>query len=397
MVMTMKTTLEKGKHIIRTLTRHGHEAYFVGGFVRDRCLGIDTDDIDITTNATPDRVADLFDKVVLTGEKYGTVTIVLEGTPFEVTTYRTEAGYADKRRPDQVRFDATLEEDLARRDFTVNQLVMDADETLHDYHGGLADLKAKRLRTIGDPYERFGEDALRMLRAFRFVAKLDFTIETNTFEAIRSLAQNITHVAIERVRDELIKLFAAPHKHRALKRMQDAGFDAHLPHAQAGIAKLAATELDYDAEVAFATFVLETPDAMDTYKFSKRQQKLFRATFNLHQQTRETGFRPDHLFQFGKATCLFVNTVNRILGMPDAAADIERIDAALPIRAVCDLVFKGDDIVRETPFTRRRDIGFIIDHLVLEVINQRLPNKRDALRKEAARMARTIPKENGHE
>lgn len=393
----MHSTLDKGKTIIRTLTRHGHQAYFVGGFVRDRLLGIATDDVDITTDATPLRVGELFEKVVLTGEKYGTVTVIVEGTPFEVTTFRTEAGYADMRRPDNVRFDATLEEDLARRDFTVNQLIMDADENILDHHDGLDDLNAKKLRTIGKPTDRFTEDALRMLRAFRFVAKLGFDIDTDTFEAIRTIGENIEHVAIERIRDELVKLFDGNHKRKALLRMRESGFSAHLPHAEAGVARLAKTPLDYDPDAAFATFVLETPEALDAYKFSNRQQKLYRTAFNLHHQTREDGFKPEHLFQFGKDICLFVNTVNRIQGMKDAEADIIAMDASLPIRAVCDLAFKGEDILKETPYKRRSDIGFIIDHLVLEVINRRLPNDRDALRKEAERFAHTLPKENPHE
>ncbi|MFW5864623.1 MAG: CCA tRNA nucleotidyltransferase, partial [Candidatus Izemoplasmataceae bacterium] len=217
----MQKTLQNGKRILKKLHASGYEAFFVGGFVRDSLLNLPTKDIDITTNATPLEVKDLFNKVISTGEKYGTVTVVIDNTPFEVTTYRSEQAYHDYRRPSGIQFAKTLKEDVSRRDFTINQLIMDVDGDIIDYFDGLNDLKNGIIKTINDPYERFKEDALRMMRAFRFVAKLGFKIEENTLKAITSSRDLLKEIAIERIQDELIKLFDEPYKQHAISAMQE--------------------------------------------------------------------------------------------------------------------------------------------------------------------------------
>src|SRR5690554_5683313 len=148
----MEKTFEKGVQIIKKLKSEGYEAYFVGGYVRDTLLKRQTKDIDITTNASVDVLKTLFKRVKLTGEKYGTVTVIIDKHPFEVTTYRSESNYQDKRHPEEVTFNVSLEEDLSRRDFTINQLIMDEHGMIHDHYHGLNDLEAKCIRTINDPY-----------------------------------------------------------------------------------------------------------------------------------------------------------------------------------------------------------------------------------------------------
>ena len=176
-----------GKEVLKTLKENGYEAYFVGGFVRDRLLGLYSDDIDITTNALPDEVETCFKNVKQTGKKYGTVTVLIDSFKYEVTTFRFDGEYADGRRPDKVEFSKKLEDDLERRDFTINALVMDEDEVVRDLHDGKFDIENKIIRTINDPGKRFKEDALRMMRAIRFVSKLGFDIEDETLKAIEKL------------------------------------------------------------------------------------------------------------------------------------------------------------------------------------------------------------------
>lgn len=197
------------KEIINTLELAGHEAYLVGGCVRDAILGIDAGDYDITTDAAPSEVKKLFKRTIDTGIMHGTVSVLFydDGKPltFEVTTYRVDGEYNDGRHPEDVIFVNDLKDDLLRRDFTVNAMAYNEVTGLVDLFGGLCDLEKKVIRAVGDPIERFTEDALRLMRAVRFSAKLGFTIEEDTKDAIIKLASNLSKVSKERVNVELTK------------------------------------------------------------------------------------------------------------------------------------------------------------------------------------------------
>lgn len=212
---------EKGKEVIAKLENAGYEAYFVGGCVRDYLLQRPINDIDICTSALPQQTIALFERVILTGVKHGTVTVLIDKIPFEVTTYRTEGTYCDHRRPDQVYFVQSLKDDLERRDFTINALAMDKHFRIVDYFNGQQDLKKNVIRTVGCATERFREDALRMLRAIRFSATLNFKIYTETMLSIQSNASLINHVAIERIATEFVKLMEAPHVEKGLSYLKE--------------------------------------------------------------------------------------------------------------------------------------------------------------------------------
>ena len=201
---------ETAAEIVATLQRAGFATFWVGGCVRDCLLGRAPLDFDIATNAKPDQVEKLFPKTIPVGRKFGVIIVVERGQQFQVATFRAEADYQDGRRPGRIEF-ANAEADALRRDFTVNGLFYDPlTEKIHDWVGGESDLRARIIRTIGAPEERFGEDHLRLLRAVRFAAQLDFEIEPQTFSAIQKLAPKIKIISAERIRDELIKLFAPP-------------------------------------------------------------------------------------------------------------------------------------------------------------------------------------------
>ena len=196
--------------IASRLQRAGFAAFWVGGCVRDFLLGREPQDFDIATDARPEQVEKLFRKTIPVGKKFGVVIVVEGGQRFQVATFRAEADYQDGRRPEKVVF-ANAEADALRRDFTVNGLFFDPlTEKIHDWVGGEKDLRAKIIRTIGAPEERFAEDHLRLLRAVRFAAQLGFEIEPKTFAAIKLLAPKIKRISAERVRDELLKLFSLP-------------------------------------------------------------------------------------------------------------------------------------------------------------------------------------------
>lgn len=202
---------EKVKYIIDTITQAGYEAYIVGGCVRDAILGRTPEDWDITTSAKPEQVKELFRRTIDTGIQHGTVTIMLEKEGFEVTTYRIDGKYEDSRHPKEVTFTPNLEEDLKRRDFTINAMAYNEEAGLIDLYGGIKDIEKKMIRCVGNARERFGEDALRIMRAVRFSAQLGYSIEEGTREAIKELAPNLKNISAERIQVELIKLLVSPH------------------------------------------------------------------------------------------------------------------------------------------------------------------------------------------
>jgi len=233
--------------IVKRLQDAGYAAFWVGGCVRDFLLGREPKDFDVATDAKPEQVEKLFPKTIPVGKKFGVIIVVESERQFEVATFRADAEYRDGRRPERVTF-ANAEADASRRDFTVNGLFYDPiTKKIHDWVGGEQDLHAKIIRTIGSPAERFGEDHLRMLRAVRFAARLNFEIEPQTFAAIQTYAPKIQMISAERVRDELLKLFRAPDENtpsltgyspaaRGWRLLRDSGLlDQVLPELSATI------------------------------------------------------------------------------------------------------------------------------------------------------------------
>lgn len=202
---------EKVNEILNTLMEQGYEAYAVGGCVRDALLGKEPKDWDITTSAKPIEVKKLFRRTIDTGLQHGTVTIMMGKEGFEVTTYRVDGEYEDGRHPKEVTFTASLEEDLKRRDFTMNAMAYNKKEGLIDLFDGRSDLQKKMIRCVGDPVQRFEEDALRMLRAVRFAGQLGFTIDSATKEAIRQKAETLDKISAERICAELNQLLCSRH------------------------------------------------------------------------------------------------------------------------------------------------------------------------------------------
>lgn len=199
------------QEIIEKLNENGYEAYIVGGCVRDMLLGREPEDWDITTSALPEQVKQVFHRTIDTGIQHGTITVMMDKEGYEVTTYRIDGEYSDGRHPNSVEFTSNLTEDLRRRDFTINAMAYNGQTGFVDEFGGVEDLKQGIIRCVGDPMDRFTEDALRILRAIRFSAQLGFSIESNTYEAIKVIAPNMVHVSRERIQVELTKLLVSSH------------------------------------------------------------------------------------------------------------------------------------------------------------------------------------------
>ena len=218
---------DKVHKIIEILEAAGYEAYAVGGCVRDSILGREPNDWDITTSAKPEETKSLFARTIDTGIKHGTVTVMLDKDGFEVTTYRIDGIYEDSRHPKKVTFTASLEEDLKRRDFTVNAMAYNERTGLVDIFGGLADIDQGIIRCVGNAEERFTEDALRMLRAVRFSAQLGYEIEEKTKQAIRRLSPNLKKISAERIQAELVKLVTSPYPDY-LRTAYETGITKHI-------------------------------------------------------------------------------------------------------------------------------------------------------------------------
>ena len=217
--MTFDIKIPKdAENIINRLNEHGYEAYVVGGCVRDSILGKTPNDWDICTSATPDKMIEIFadHEVIPTGLQHGTVTVVINRTPYECTTFRIDGDYSDNRRPDKVEFTTDIVKDLSRRDFTINAMAYNPRTSLVDPFGGVEDIKEKVIRCVGNAEERFSEDALRILRAVRFASQLDFCIDSATDNAIELLHKNLKNISIERITSELNKMIVCPSFYRQM-------------------------------------------------------------------------------------------------------------------------------------------------------------------------------------
>ena len=211
----MQITIPKQvEWILAELREHGYEAFAVGGCVRDALLHREPGDWDITTSARPEQVKQVFGKTIDTGLQHGTVTVMREHVGYEITTYRIDGEYEDGRHPKEVAFTSDLKEDLRRRDFTINAMAYSGETGIVDIFGGIPDLEKRIVRCVGDPMERFTEDALRILRAIRFSAQLGFEIEDNTYRALSLIAPNLAHVSKERIQVELTKTLLSEHPER---------------------------------------------------------------------------------------------------------------------------------------------------------------------------------------
>lgn len=216
--------LDFAREVVVELRNAGHKAFCVGGCARDTLLGIEPKEYDITTSATPEEVSEIFPHTVPIGVSFGVILVITEKYQFEVATFRKDQSYSDGRHPDEVIYSSQEQEDVVRRDFTINGMLYDpVSEEVIDYVGGIEDLNKKIVQTIGDPYERFNEDKLRMMRAIRFSSRYNFELNLETFQAIEKLAADITQVSSERIRDEITKIITQSNPGHGLNMLSVSG------------------------------------------------------------------------------------------------------------------------------------------------------------------------------
>lgn len=388
--------------LLRTLNDNGHEAYIVGGCVRDSILRRTPQDWDITTSALPEETAALFPRTFDTGIKHGTITVVLHKTNYEITTYRIDGEYADCRHPDSVSFTRELTEDLLRRDFTMNAIAYHPDEGFRDPFGGREDIAAGLIRGVGDPALRFQEDALRMLRCVRFAAQLGFAVEENTYAALCANIALIRKISVERIREELEKLWRAPYREK-LPLLWESGLLAQIDAALSCRLTARAEELPEelaqcgeDAALRWCVVLQDyTPKEaekfLDGMKFDRVTLK--RVCLLLGKIAEGAPVEPYPLRklagEIGEEAVAQLITLQGILrpGSPHEQSRriLREILAAGDCLTLKTLAFTGKDLM-EMGVPAGKEIGRILNGLLDAVQREPARNTREALAEEAERL-----------
>ncbi len=358
--------------LIKVIKSHSFEAFIVGGYVRDYLLKSSPLDIDITTNALPSDISSMFKKVIPTGIKFEGVTVLYEGYSFEVTTFRKDISYYDHRHP-TCAYASCLEEDLSRRDFTINAMALDENLNLIDLYHGLDDLNNKIIRTVGDANIRFYEDALRMLRAFYFASKLNFDIESNTLQGIENNAKYLENISGERIYQELKKMFNSLYLLKGLNYLAKSKILDYLPSLKK--ATILLTTLDKKVsfiEYLALGFYLE--GYSNRYKLSSKESKDIKSIITLI----DMDFNNYTLFTNSYSNLTMANNLKEILNK-SFLSDLDTRYNNLIIKDKKELDIKAEDII-ELGYNGK-DIGTILDklyHLVLD--NNVLNNKADIIK-----------------
>lgn len=382
--------IKQSLYVIRALKKQNFEAFFVGGCVRDYLLKRETADVDIATSANPYKVMDIT-KAKPTGIPYGTVSIQKEKLKIEITTYRRDAQYTDNRHPDEVIPVQTLEEDVKRRDFTINGLAMNDSYQIFDYVNGKEDLRLKIIRAIGNPDERFKEDSLRILRAAYFQAKLGFQIEKETrlsMAANKDLIQNLPN---ERVFTELIKLLKEPNQLDALKTLDSTGISKVLPGLDKGIKFIIDTMKEPIFIDAFFGLCFSLHGSVpQAWKFSNVARLKYEKVVEL--VNRNQALSDIDLFTQGLEIALLTNKVSFLLGKSsNQKRALEERFQNLPIKSALDLKLRGSDLISITNKKQGAWVSKAIDDMVVAVLEKRVKNDVEALK------AYVLEKETKHE
>lgn len=376
----------KSRTVITRLNELGYEAVFVGGAVRDFLLGKEPTDIDIATSATPEQVKSVFKNTIDLGTEHGTVLVIESGEPIEVTTYRTEGTYSDNRRPDEVHFVTSLEEDLKRRDFTINALALRIDGEVVDPFNGREDLSTKTIRAVGNASERFNEDALRMIRAVRFVSVLGFELESSTKESITTLSSTIKTLSVERIKTEFDKLFQGRFAHDALKLLTETNLSEELPlfpSLQEAWLKCAPfrNSLEGWASLMIAGD-FDASEVVRAYKLSNKERLYLRSIQKFFKIRQLRAYTIDDYYTAEYSTLVSVEKM--IVAFTNhVKIDENEIKTAmngLPIHSKQELAVKGEQLLEWTDKKAGRWLGEAIQALEHAVLYQVIPNEQNAIK-----------------
>ncbi|WP_105112524.1 CCA tRNA nucleotidyltransferase [Streptococcus suis] len=377
--------------ILEKIKAAGYEAYFVGGSVRDAILGRSIHDVDIATSSYPQETKQIFSRTIDVGIEHGTV-LVLEGKKeYEITTFRTEEEYVDFRRPSQVSFVRSLEEDLKRRDFTVNAFALDEEAQIIDLFDGMTDLENRTLRAVGIPVERFNEDALRIMRGFRFAATLDFEIEPTTFTAMVETAPLLEKISVERSFIEFDKLLMADFWRKGLRAMIDSKAYNFLPDLAGKGEQLASMLSSLAEDFRFSTseqawallFVCLGIDNIKSFlkkwKTSNDFQRSVVKLVEIYQLRQEGPVTKQICFKYGKEFLYLVEELRQAQGLVTDFAAIDKIDQALTIHDKHEIVVNGGHLMKAFDLKPDPVLGELLKEVEFQIVEGQLENEEQAI------------------
>lgn len=372
------TYLEAGIEVIKLLELNGYEAYFVGGFVRDFLLNSECNDIDIATNALPEAVSTIFD-VQKTGILYNCVTVIYKGFKFETTTYRKEISYHDNRHP-IYEVTSSILDDLKRRDFTINAMALDKELKLVDLFGGQEDLEKKIIRTVHEPQRRFTEDALRMLRAAYFAAKLDFKIADDTLLAMKKCSFLVQNLSNDRICWELEKIVNSTHQQNGFKYLVETNIAPYLLKFKNAIYLSLERNIIFSWPLFIAISYYDNIDEIEFLHLKSSLNNMILNALKLAKELKKNIFTKDILFDYGLQVCLLANDINVIVKKVKDQKDFISVEYQnLPIRAISDLAINGNDIIENVKLKDNRKIKEILTDLKHLVLNVKLTNEKESL------------------
>ncbi|KOS63615.1 CCA tRNA nucleotidyltransferase [Lysinibacillus agricola] len=369
--------------VIEQLENAGFEAVVVGGAVRDTILGRPAHDVDVATIAMPEEVKSIFNNTVDVGIQHGTVLVIVPAGPVEVTTYRTDGEYTDHRRPEEVQFVRSLKEDLQRRDFTMNAIAMRRDGSFVDFYGGRQDIEAGIIRAVGDAQIRFTEDALRMLRAVRFSAQLGFEIESETLQAMRNKAADISWIAKERIKAELDKLWIGKAVFNGIRELEESSLGNYLNgNFQANY------WYEFNAQdklLGWAYFALLQGDhwreVLGSYRLSNKEMAFVKAVLEALKALKNGWTNMDYFLyaqQELEAACYFAELRQLDVQMPQQS--IHEIQTKLPIRHKRELIVNGTDLIKWSGQKGGPWVKEALQAMLEAVVNGKLENDRQQIK-----------------
>ena len=390
----MNEVFKKAVPILEKLENAGYEAVFVGGSVRDLLMGRDINDVDIATSATPSEVKEVFRNTVDVGIEHGTVLVIEEGEAYEITTFRAESEYVDNRRPKEVVFIRTLEEDLKRRDFTMNAIAMDGKGKMIDPFNGRKAIEHAVIDTVGNPDERFGEDALRMMRAVRFVSQLRFTCTERVVSAMAHNSPLLKNISVERITAEFEKTLQGPAAAKALQLLVSTGLYRYLPgtgdkrgELESFLSKDCSTLKTVEEKWAALSicFGLDQQQVSDFLRSWKLPSKRVKAVKNIVEASRRGRFTDEQeLFNAGMDTMASACRVHHAIEGSDCSESISQMAKRwdhLPIQSKAELTVNGNDLAEWCGKERGPWIGTLLDAIIAKVLSREVENEREAIYK----------------
>ncbi|SEN28893.1 CCA tRNA nucleotidyltransferase [Lihuaxuella thermophila] len=390
--------------VLEALEQAGYEAYLVGGCVRDFVMQRIPQDYDVATSARPEEIQTVFSHTIPTGIQHGTVTVLIRQIPIEVTTFRVESGYEDHRRPSVVHFVSSLKQDLARRDFTMNAMAQDLHGRMYDYFSGMEDIRAKKIRTVGNPAERFAEDPLRMVRAARFAAQFNFTLEEQTAQAMRECREECVHLSVERVAAELEKTWMSDRPSLGINIMFSSGLMEMLPPFRFwGISSamepgkfLPFDEVE-DRIVRWAYLLAVCGTTVETVQRRVKDLRLSNADgtaiatcFRLGTEWKPLTEREgkELLLKEGLSAVIQASHLAKLLGKASLQEQFTAWWAEMPVKHVKELAVNGRELIEHCKRPPGPWVRDTLWDLLKQTALKQIPNQKEVLLKEGCRLGK---------